>query len=176
VVHCIGSIRCMGLGACQLQYERSAIASCGHFRWGALYGGPAWAWPWELEDGEQGCTALHLAAAQPACAALLETITRTLPPGQVQAARSVWLHGRGVVGASPAEVFALASHGGSVGDVWASHGVLVTQSSRAAASRDTVSGKVDSHDRASGNCASSGKVASSGMASGNCDSSGTVSG
>ncbi len=75
-------------------------------RWGQVYGGRQWRWPWPLTD-ETGYTALHLAAAQPdtgACVALINTVKRMLP-GEVAAARQAWLTEPGNVCVAPSELF-----------------------------------------------------------------------
>ncbi len=76
------------------------------FRWGLLCGGPSWSWPWDLEDS-QGCTPLHIAAAQspPVCKALLQMLDAQLPPPQLLAARKAWRESHGQLLLSPQQVF-----------------------------------------------------------------------
>ncbi len=88
-------------------------------RWGQLYGGRQWRWPWSLTDST-GYTALHQAAVYPdasTCAALLATLKRMLP-GEVPAAHLVWLHEQGTEGVTPCELFTLQHPNYDTGMLW----------------------------------------------------------
>jgi hypothetical protein len=88
-------------------------------RWGQVYGGRQWRWPWSLTDSE-GYTALHLAARQAdagVCVGLIDTIKRMLP-GQIPAAHTAWLHEQGGVGRTASQIFTVLNPHGTSDSLW----------------------------------------------------------
>ncbi len=88
-------------------------------RWGQVYGGRQWRWPWSLTD-MSGLTALHHAAFHSqatACTALLATLRRMVPT-DTDSAHAAWLRDPGSLGVTPCEMYAKLHPQNATDKVW----------------------------------------------------------
>lgn len=116
-----------GGGGCGLLHAAMGSGHVGMLekvlRWGMLYGGRQWRWPWPLVDAT-GCMALHLVMthSEDVSRALVETLVRMLGHGEVRAAHQCWLREAGAVGATPAQCFSALHGGRDLEGVWTQGG------------------------------------------------------